>query len=196
MLPLPQCCTLPAYEEATLPLSLLPLPWLLPLQLPLPSLSPLPTPLPSLSPLPIVFALSHCHCGHHQPLPPLSLLHCRQPLLSPSSLPLAIAVSVTVCHCSCHHRWPSPLPSPSAISESCCLGVERIVFNQLKQRMVTLFYFVQTVGGALIKAALLTRRQAAMANTRVGWQAASIEQLVRGSGWQQGGSRGAAGWRR
>jgi hypothetical protein len=51
-----------------------------------------------------------------------------------------------------------PLPSaitiamPLAISESCCLSVARIVFNQLKQRMLTLFYFVQTVGGALIKA--------------------------------------------
>jgi ABC-type maltose transport system permease subunit len=40
---------------------------------------------------------------------------------------------------------------PLAISESCCFGVARIVFKQLKQRMLTLFYFVQTVGGALIK---------------------------------------------
>jgi hypothetical protein len=41
---------------------------------------------------------------------------------------------------------------PLAISESCFLGVARIVFDQLKQRMLTLFYFVWTVGGALIKA--------------------------------------------
>jgi hypothetical protein len=51
-----------------------------------------------------------------------------------------------------------PLPSaitiamPLAISESCCLGMARIVFNQLKQRMLTLFYCVWTVGGALIEA--------------------------------------------
>jgi hypothetical protein len=41
---------------------------------------------------------------------------------------------------------------PSAISESCCLGAAKVLFNQLKQRMLTLFYFVQTVGSALIKA--------------------------------------------
>jgi hypothetical protein len=41
---------------------------------------------------------------------------------------------------------------PLAISESCCFGTAKIVFNQMKQRLLTLFYFVQTVGGALIKA--------------------------------------------
>ncbi len=64
----------------------------------------------------------------------------------------------------------------------------RIVFKQFKQRMVTLFYFVWTVGGALIKAGLLTRCQVAMANTSVGQQAASSEWLVR----EMAGSRGAA----
>ncbi len=78
---------------------------------------------------------------------------------------------------------------PSAISESCCLGAARIVFNQLKQRMITLFYFVRTVGGALIKAEGLTRCQVAMANTSVGQRAASSERLVR----EVAGSRGAAG---
>ncbi len=75
-----------------------------------------------------------------------------------------------------------------AISKSCCLGTARIVFNQMKQRMLTLFYFVWTVGGALIKAGCLTKCQAAMANTGVGRQAASSERLVR----EVAGSRGAA----
>ncbi len=78
---------------------------------------------------------------------------------------------------------------PLAISESCCLGAAKIVFNQLKQRMLTLLYFVQTVGGALIKAGWLTRCQAAMANTSVGRQAVSIQPIVR----EVAGSRGAAG---
>ncbi len=78
---------------------------------------------------------------------------------------------------------------PLAISESCCLGAARIVFNQLKQRMLTLFYFVWTVGGALVKAGSLTRCQAAPANTSVGQQATSSEQLVR----EVAGGRGAAG---
>ncbi len=55
--------------------------------------------------------------------------------------------------------------------------------------MLTLFYFVGTVGGVLIEAGSLTRCRAAMANTSVGRQAAGSEQLVRelAGGW--GGSR-------
>jgi hypothetical protein len=128
MSPLPQRCTLPT-QETTLLLSLLPSSWLSPLQSPLPSLSPLPTPLPSPSPSPINVAIGHCRCGHCQPLPWPSLLHCHQPLPLPSPLLLAIAVSVTVGHCSCHLHQPSPLLLPSAISKSCCLGTARIVFD-------------------------------------------------------------------
>jgi hypothetical protein len=73
---------------------------------------------------------------------------------------IAVAVALAIGHCRLHHHWPSQLPLPLAItvamplatSESCCLGVARIEFNRLKQRMLTLFYFVCTVSGALIKA--------------------------------------------
>jgi hypothetical protein len=73
---------------------------------------------------------------------------------------IAVAIALAVGHCPLCHHWPLQLPLPSAItvampfsiSESSCLGVARIVLNQLKQRMLTLFYFVHTVGGALIKA--------------------------------------------
>jgi hypothetical protein len=113
-----------------------------------------PSPLLPLLPSSIVIAVavSHCCCGHHPPLPPPSLLHCRQPLLSPSPLLSAIAVSVTIGHRSCHLRRPLPLPSPSAIAKRCCLGTARIVFKQFKQIMLTLFYFAWKVGSALIKA--------------------------------------------
>jgi hypothetical protein len=141
--------------------------------------------------------IAHCRC------------HCRQPLLlrSPSTiaatisvaLPSAIAVAIALAigHCHLHHCQPLQLPSlsaitvamPLAIYESCCLGVAKIVFSQLKQRVFTIFYFVQTVGGALIKAGWLTRCQAAMANTSVGRQAVSIERIVR----ELARSRGAAG---
>ncbi len=216
ILPLPQCCTLPAHEVATLPLSLLPLLWPLPLQSPLLSLSPspspspslspsplpLPSPLPSLSPLlsPLLFllplpiavavAIGRYCCGCHCPLPPPSLSRCHQPLPLPSPLPSAIAISITVGHCRCHLHQPSSLPSPLAIAKSCCLGAARILFKQLKQIMLTLFYFVQTVGSALIKARWLTRRWVAMANTNVGQRAASSKRLVgevAGSRGQQGG---------
>jgi hypothetical protein len=67
--------------------------------------------------------------------------------------------------------------------------VARIVFKQLKQRMLALFYFVWTVGGALIKAGWLTRCQAAMANTSIVQRATSSERLMK----EVAGSRGAAG---
>ncbi len=65
-----------------------------------------------------------------------------------------------------------------------------IVFDQLKQRMLTLFYFVGTVGNVLIEARSLTKCQAAMANTSIGQQAASSERLVRelAGGWGAAGS--------
>ncbi len=103
MSPLPQRYISLAHEEATLPLSLLPLPWPSPLQSPLPSLSPLPTPLPS--PL----------------LPPITVPIGHLPLRSPSTiatavsvaLPSAIAVVVALAidHCRLRHHWPSQLSS-------------------------------------------------------------------------------------
>jgi hypothetical protein len=150
----------------------------------------------------LAIAIAHCCCC------------CRGPLLrSPWTiaaaisvvLPSAIAVVVVLAigHCHLRHHRPSQLPlplaitvaMPLAISESCCLGAARIVFDQSKQRMLTLFYFVGTVGDVLIKAGSLTRCWAEMANTSVGQQAASSERLVRelAGGW---GAAGSEGWRR
>jgi hypothetical protein len=108
----------------------------------------------------------HCHCNCPLPLPLLlviansitSTIAAAISVVLPSAI--AVAVTLAVGHCRLHHRWPSQLSLPSAItvamplaiSESCCLGAARIVFNQLKQRMLTLFYFVRTVGSALSKA--------------------------------------------
>ncbi len=110
---------------------------------------------------------------------------------------IAVAVALVFGHCHLCHCQPSQLPSQLAITiamtlaidESCCLGVARIVFNQSKQKMLILFYFVRTVGSVLIKVGSLTRCQAVMANTPVGWQAVSSEWLVR----EVAGSTGAAG---
>ncbi len=135
----------------------------------------------------------HCHRRHHLHPHRHCCCHWPLPLRLPSTIAatifvallsaIAVAIALAVGHCCLCHRRPSqlPLPSditvamPSVISESCCLGAARIVFNQLKQRMLTSFYFVRTVGSALIEARWLTRCQAAMANTSVGWQAASSE---------------------
>ncbi len=114
----------------------------------------------------------HCHCCRrcHRncplPLPLPSAIAVVDFFIHPCHHLCCDAVSHRCCRCPC--RWPLPSPSPSAIavaiaighhcckplaiSESCCLGAARIVFNQLKQRMLTLFYCVWTVCGALIKA--------------------------------------------
>jgi hypothetical protein len=85
--------------------------------------------------------------------------HCRRHSFASTSA-IAVVVAFAVGHCRLRHHQPLQLPlllaitiaMLSAISESCCLGMARIVFDQLKQRMLTLFYFIWTVGGALIEA--------------------------------------------
>jgi hypothetical protein len=108
----------------------------------------------------------HSRCNQTLPLPLLSAIaiavavnHRRGDLCCKPS-DIAVAVALAIGHCRLCHRWPSQLPlllaitvaMLLAISESCCLSATKFVFNQVKQRMLTLFYFVQTVGGALIKA--------------------------------------------
>ncbi len=87
--------------------------------------------LPLQSPLPIAIAVGHCRCGCRQPSLLPSLLHCHQPSPSPLPLPSVIAFFVTVGQRSCHLHLPALLPSPLAISECCCLGMTRIVFDRL-----------------------------------------------------------------
>ncbi len=142
-------------------------------------------------------AITHRRCRCHWPLPLRSPSTIAAAISAALPSAIAVAVALAVGHCRLHHSRPSQLPSPLAItvampwtiSKSCCLGAARIVFNQLKQRMLTLFYCVWTVGVALIEAEWLTRCRAAMANTSIGRRAASSEWLVR----EVAGSRGAAG---
>ena len=98
-------------------------------------------------PLPLAIAIAVAIDHRHRRLCCIAISHCRCHCRC-----CRYSIFVTVGHRSCHLSWPSPSPLPSAISKSCCLGAARIVFDQLKQRMLTLFYFVWTVGGALIKA--------------------------------------------
>ncbi len=145
----------------------------------------------------IAVTIAHCCCCCRWPLPLWlpSTITAAISVTLPSAIAVPVALAVGQC-CLCH-RWPLqlPLPSaitvamPSAISESCCLGAARIVFDQLKQRMHNLYDFVWTVGSTLIEAGWLTRCRATMANTSVGRQVTSSERLVR----EVAGSRGEAG---
>jgi hypothetical protein len=152
----------------------------LPSQSPSPSLWPSPSQLPLPSPIAIAVTIGHCPCRRHRhrhyhhhhrhrrtlPLllpPPLFITaaisvsiaitiavtvgHCR---CHPLNLQSAISVSVAVGHRDHHCHWPSPWPPQLAIAENCCLGAARIIFEQFKQTLLTLFYFVRTVGGSQI----------------------------------------------
>ncbi len=140
----------------------------------------------------VAVAIANCRhrCRRPLPLRSPSTIATAISVALPSAIAIIVALAIVHCrfhHHSCHLCWPSPLPSLLAIFESCCLGAARILFEQFKRRMLTLFYFIWTVGSALIKARWLTRCRA-MANTSIGLQAASSERLVR----EVAGSRGAA----
>ncbi len=108
MLPLPQRCTLPAHEEATLPLQWSPLPWPSPLQLPSPSLLPLPTPLPFLLPLAIAISIAVNHCHRHLCHVTVSHRCCCCPCYRtlPSLSPLVITVAISDHRCHCRRPFP------------------------------------------------------------------------------------------
>jgi hypothetical protein len=108
----------------------------------------------------IAVAVDRCRCCQPLPLRSPSTIATTISVALLSAITVAVAIALAIGNCCPHHRWPSQLPSPLAITvtiavghfQELLLGAARIVFDQLKQRMLTLFYFVWTVGGALIKA--------------------------------------------
>ncbi len=140
---------------------------------------------------PLPSPLAICCCSCRQSLLPLSLLRHHQPLPSPLPLPSAIAVSITVGHCSCHLRRASPSPSPLAISKSCCLGVARNVFDQLKQSMLILFCFSDS--GRCTDQSWMTDQVSSSNGRHQHWLASGKQQAASGGSDRQ---QGAAGWRR
>ncbi len=104
----------------------------------------------------------HCHCNYFRPLPlpspsaitfAVAISHCRRhwrwSLLFPLPLAIAVAGSVVVtiaiaisignwcCHCRDKCHLPQKRRRPSL--ESCCLGAATIIFKQLKQIILTFF---------------------------------------------------------
>ncbi len=149
----------------------------------------------------VAIAITHRHCRCHQSLPlrlPLTIAAAISVAL-PSAI--AVAVALAVGHCRLHHRRPSQLPLPLAItiamplviSESCCLGTAKIVFNQLKQRMLTLFCSDSRL---CTDQSHMTDQVSSGDGQHRRWAASGKYQAdSEGSGWQQRGSRGAEGWR-
>jgi hypothetical protein len=145
----------------------------------------------------VTVAYHRCHCRCHWQL----LSQLLSPITAAISFALLSAIVVTIAlavgHCRLRHHQQPQSPFPLDITAAVAVTHSRellpwwIVFKQFEQIILALFYFVQTVGGALIKAEWLTRHHVAMANTSVGQQGASSKRLI----GEVAGSRGAAGWR-
>ncbi len=143
-------------------------------------------PSPLLLAIAIVVAINHCrrhlcrvavsHCCHRHP--------CHWPLPSPS--PLAIAVAIAIGHHHCHavgHSWEL-LPWQG---KNCIQPIEA------KNAYLILFCLYN---GRRIDQSRMTDQVSSGNGQHQHW-AASGEQWAasEGSGWQQGGGRGAEGWR-
>ncbi len=174
------------------------LPWPLPLRSPLPSplllltLSPLPLPLP------IAMAVGHRHCGRHQPSPLPSLLRCRQPLPLPLPLPLllatailsplAIAVAISIGHHRHRHHWPFP--------RVVALAWQELYSTNWSKECLPYFILFGRWASHWSKPDDWPGVERQWPTPALGGeQGASRQVASEGSGWQQGGSRGAAGWR-
>ena len=119
----------------------------------------------------------HCNCRCAKSITiAVAVAHCRRPwplllrlpltiaaavsVALPSAIAIAVAVALAVSHCRLRHHWPSQLPSPLAITITIAAGhLQELVLRhgknciqKIMQRMLTLFYFVRTLGGTLIKA--------------------------------------------
>jgi hypothetical protein len=139
----------------------------------------------------VTVAVAHCRRCCCRPLP-LWLLSIITTTISVAFLLSAIAIAIALAVGCCHlcHCQPSQLPSLLAITVVIAAGHFQDLLPWRGNNCIwTIFCFSWTVGSTLIKAGWLTRGQAAMANTSIGRQVASSEQLVR----EVAGSRGTAG---
>ncbi len=151
----------------------------------------------------VAVTITHCryHCGQPLPLRSPSTIAATITVALPSAI--AVANALAVGHCRLRHCRPLQLPSPLvitivmplAISKSCCLGAARIVFDQLKQRMLTLYYCVWTVGGKIDQSQMTDQVSSGDGQHQCWTVSGKQWEASERSGWQQGGSRGAKGWR-
>ncbi len=159
-----------------------------------------------------------CHCCRRHPLPLPLLL----PLPSPAPIAIAVIVdhccrrlcqvAVSHCHCHCPCCWPLPYPSQLAIAVAISVGHHRCRRRQPFLRVVALAWWELYLNN-LSKECLpylfcsdsewrtdqsrMTDQALSSSGLHQRWAASSKQQAAsEGSGWQQGGSRGAAGWRR
>jgi hypothetical protein len=151
----------------------------------------------------VTVAITIAHRRHRccQPLP----LRLPSTIAAVISVPLLSAITVAdalaVGHCRLHHHWPLQLPSPSAItvailsaiSESCCLGAAKNCIQPIEAKNAYLILFWLDSGRGTDQSRM-TDQVSSGDGQHQRWAASGKYQAdSEGSGWQQGGSRGAEG---
>ncbi len=151
----------------------------------------------------IAVAVAHCRCRQPLPLRLPSTIAAAVSVALPSAITVVVTVALAVGHCRLHHHWPSQLPSRLAIT----LTVVASHFQELlpwhgknriwpiKAKTAYLILFCLNSGRRTDQSQMTD--QVSSGNGQHQCWAASGKQWAasEGSGWQQGGSRGAAGWR-
>jgi hypothetical protein len=115
VLPLPQCCTSPAHEEATLP-SLIALAVAIAIAI---AVTIYVTIADSIA---VAVAVAHCHPHCRQPLPLQSPSTIAAAISIASLSAITVAVALAIGHCCLRHHWLSQLPFLSAIAVAIAVG--------------------------------------------------------------------------
>jgi hypothetical protein len=152
----------------------------------------------------VAVAVAHCLCHCRRPLPLRlpSTIPTAISVVSPSTI--AVTIALAVGHCRLHHCWPLQLPSPLAITIAIAVGH---FWELLPWRGKICIQTIEAKNAYLISFCLDSGRrtdQSRMTDLILSgdgqhqrWVASGKQWAANdGSGWQHGGSRGAAGWRR
>jgi hypothetical protein len=151
----------------------------------------------------IVIAVAHHRCHWPLPLGLPSTISAAVSVVLPSAIAVAVAIALPIGHCClCHHR-PTQLPSLSAITAAVAVGHFGVLLpwrsenciRPIEAKMLILFYFCLD-SGQHTDQSWMTDQVSSGDGQHQRWAASGKHQAAsEGSGWQQGGSRGAAGWR-
>ncbi len=151
----------------------------------------------------IAVAVAHCRCRQPLPLQLPSTIAATISVASPSAIAITVAVALAVGHCRLCHRRPSQLPSPLAITIIVAIGhfwellpwCGENCIRPIEAKNAHLVLFCLDSGRHTDQSRMTD--QVSSGNGQHQCWAASSEQWVasEGSGWQKGGSRGAAEWR-
>ncbi len=152
----------------------------------------------------IVVAIAHCRCRRPLPLRLPLTIAATVSVVLPSAIAVTVAIALAIGHCHLHHCWPSQLPSPLAITITITDGHFRELLpwrgknciRPIEAKNAHPILFCLDSGRRTDQSRMTD--QVSSSNGQHQHRAASGEQWAasEGSGWQQGGSRGAAGWRR